>query len=174
MTAVAQQTRDPAHVQAYHDADAAMSMARAIWKETGLVPANDVLQATLATILIHIKDTRKQASESPSKSQAVRGATPAPRAAPAQGGGFPSACLECGGAIYDNRSEGDSKPAWRCKDKTCKKNGKFQTSAWDFQPKRGKGGNTSYAKQQERPAPSQAEDFEEMPEALAEDDDLPF
>ena len=44
--------RDPVHVQTYHDADAAFTMAKALWK--GGSPDNEVLQATFATLLINI------------------------------------------------------------------------------------------------------------------------
>jgi hypothetical protein len=51
--------RDPAHVQAYKDTDAAMSMARAAWKETGLTPGHEVLGATVNALLEHIRIVRR-------------------------------------------------------------------------------------------------------------------
>ena len=51
--------RDPAHTQAYKDLDAAMSQARAAWKETGLTPSHDVLGGTVNALLEHIRVVRR-------------------------------------------------------------------------------------------------------------------
>lgn len=164
------QPRDPAHVRTYRDAAACFSMARALWQDCPTKPSPEALQATFATLMIHAKDLRNKAAQ---------GQPPQPRqggpraAAPAPSADFPSACPSCNGAVYDNRKDGADKPQWRCKNKECKDAKGYVTSEWSFKKKGQK--NTAYAQAHaDRPAPTQAQDFEQMPEQLDDEDDLPF
>ena len=171
-----QPPRDPNHVQTYRDADACFSMARALWKGTEPKPTPEALQATFATLMIHVKDLRHpRAPMAAPRQQPPRQAAPQPAASAQQNGGdFPAACPSCGGKVYDNRKDGPDKPAWRCKNKECKDAKGYITSEWSFKKKSQR--NTAYAQAHaDRPAPQGREDFEQFPEQLdGDDDDVPF
>lgn len=177
-----QPPRDPNHVQTYRDADACFSMARALWKGVEPKPTPEALQATFATLMIHVKDLRtRMASLAQQARTNGRPQENGPVSQPQQGDGFPAACPTCGGKVYDNRKDGPDKPAWRCKNKECKDAKGYITSEWSFK-KKGQGQrSTAYAQAAairndfDRQVPQKAEDFEEMPQALDQDDsDLPF
>lgn len=160
-------TRDPIHVQTYRDADAAFPMAQALWKEVGITPPPEVLQATMATLLIHMKDLRKSGgTSSPQAARAVPAAQATGRAAPSPAvTETAAACPVCGGAMWDNREnkKNPKAPDFKCKDKSC------EGVIWP--PKRGPGKPAAAP----RPVPTVANGgFNEKPEALDDDDDLPF
>lgn len=158
--------RDPIHVQAYKDADAAFSVAKSLWQGHTPAPTLDVLQSTFATVCIHIQNLRK-AGPSPQAGRAVPAAAgrPAPSPAPAE---VPP-CPQCGGAMFDNRGNKKSPtgPDFTCRDKECKNDKGYRTGVWLEKA----GGKKKAAP---RAVPSKGEDFNDFPEQLEEEDDLPF
>ena len=140
--------RDPIHVETYHDAEAAFTMAGALWK--GKQPTPEAFQATVATLMIHMKDIRK-IGHAPA---------PQPARAPAAAPAAPSGCPKCGGEMWNNigNKKNPKGPDFKCKDKDCGE------AVW-LQKKGAKPA---------KPVPQKAEDFEQMPEQLEDEDDLPF
>lgn len=172
--------RDPIHVHTYRDADAAFTMAKALWK--GSSPDNEVLQSTFATLLIHMQHTRKGGvGPAPSAGRAVPGQAPgrpAPAPAPAttQAAAHVAvpACPICGGEMWDNRDnkKNPKAPDFKCKDKTCKDEKGFAPGLWVEKPKGG--GRRAAPAAAPQPVPTAAGDFRGFPKALEDDDELPF
>lgn len=154
---------DPKWRQVYSECETAFSIARRLWENKNTSP--EALQATFATVLIHSKGvaSHPQAGrESP-----VSSGRPAPSpAAPTGSGGVP-ACPVCHGEMYDNRQNKKTpkSPDFRCKSKTCKDEKGFTPGVWEKDLK--KSGYVAAAK-------GSATNFQDLPEALEEDEKLPW
>lgn len=163
-------TPDPVAIQTYTDGDNAFSIATKLWSGAPLKPTPEAFQATVATLLIHMKELRRTAPQVPAASQAghVRAAAPA-RPAPAPATPSVPACPKCGGEMWDNREgkKNPKSPDFKCKDKTCLDDKGMVTALWVRDLKK----TTAYAQ-----AAAIRDAFDEMPAALQDDDPnaLPF
>ena len=167
--------RDPIHVETYHDAEAAFTMAGALWK--GKQPTPEAFQATVATLMISMqsrRNSRPQAAQPAGRAVPAQAKRTAPSPAP-EAVQIP-ACPVCGGEMWDNRaSKKNAKaPDFRCKDKGCKDDKGYTPGLWlrDLPKKDTTWPARGHAP---KPVPQKAEDFEQMPEQLDDDgEDLPF
>ena len=153
--------------QANSDYEVALKIARHHWPEE---TENAVIQAAAATVLIHLKELRKSQELGrrfdllqPSSAAPQAGQTSARTARPGPAPAVPP-CPACGGDAWDNRQtkKTSTSPDFRCKNKLCK-DAQGRVTAWWV------------AKQAaQRKAPT-TQGYDDMPEALQDDDDdLPF
>jgi hypothetical protein len=128
-------------------------------------PEPSVIQASAATILIHMTKLRSEP-----RIHVQVPPQPVPAAAAPSSGAVPPACPKCGGGIYDNRDnkKNPKAPDWKCKSKTCldPKTG-YVTAGWV----KDAGKANAYAGKN-----NDASSYEQPPVALqdGDGDDLPF
>ncbi len=162
--------RDPVAVQAHRDYGTALKIAQHYWPNA----EDTTIHAATATVLIHMQQSRKAGPARPSAApQAGQTRAQPARPAPAAPSTAVPVCPKCGGDAWDNRQgkKNPKAPDFRCKDKTCLDNEGRVTAFWA--PKE-QTQNTAYAARHAVAARAR-DDFDSMPEALAEeDDDLPF
>jgi hypothetical protein len=155
---------------AQEDYTNALAIATKAWSQYASSP--EAIQAAAATVLIHITKLR---SEPHIRVHVPHVAAPQPAEAKtaAQSGavppGIPAACPKCNGKVWDNREnkKNPKAPDWKCRDKACVDEKGFTTGGWVEKPKAG--GRFAVAG-----AKPPAQSFDELPEQLDDNDDLPF